>query len=64
VPAIRAPWSDDDRLRSTVRRLRGLGESVVCALPGHDSEAEEFDCDRELIRVGDDWVVRALCTPS
>jgi ATP phosphoribosyltransferase regulatory subunit len=64
VPAIRAPWSDDDHLRSTVRRLRGLGESVVCALPGHGSEAEEFDCDRELIRVGDDWVVRALCTPS
>ena len=31
-----------------------------CMLPGHGSEVDEFRCDRELIRVGDRWVVRAI----
>jgi ATP phosphoribosyltransferase regulatory subunit len=29
-------------------------------LPGHGSEVDEFRCDRELIRVGDRWVVQAI----
>ncbi len=58
--AIRAPWSDDAALRATVRRLREQGESVVCMLPGHALEGQEFNCDRELVAAGDQWVVRAL----
>jgi len=58
--AIRAPWSEDAGLRTEVRRLRELGETVVCALPGHDDEAQEFDCDRELARADGHWVLRAL----
>jgi ATP phosphoribosyltransferase regulatory subunit len=58
--AIRAPWSEDAGLRAEVRRLREQGETVVCALPGHDAEAQEFDCDRELARIGGHWVLRAL----
>lgn len=58
--AIRAPWGDDTALRGAVRRLREQGETVVCMLPGHDHEGQEFDCDRELVAVGDQWVVRAL----
>ena len=58
--AIRAPWGDDGGLRSTVRRLREHGETVVCMLPGHEHEGQEFDCDRELVAVGGQWVVRAL----
>ena len=58
--AVRAPWGEDSGLRSAVRRLRELGETVVCVLPGHEHEGDEFDCDRELARVGDQWVVRAL----
>lgn len=58
--AIRAPWADDGGLRSAVRRLREHGETVVCMLPGHEHEGQEFDCDRELVAVGGQWVVRAL----
>jgi ATP phosphoribosyltransferase regulatory subunit len=58
--AIRAPWSEDSALRSAIRRLREQGETVVCILPGHEHEGEEFDCDRELAAVDSHWVLRAL----
>ena len=58
--AIRAPWAEDGALRSAVRRLREQGETVVGVLPGHEHEGQEFACDRELVRVGGDWVVHAL----
>lgn len=58
--AVRAPWSEEAALRAAVRELRGRGETVVCMLPGHDHEGEEFDCDRELVAVGGQWVLRAL----
>lgn len=58
--AIRAPWGDDPALRAAVRRLREQGETVVCVLPGHEHEGEEFDCDRELVDAQGQWVLRAL----
>ena len=58
--AIRAPWGEDAELRRAVRALREQGETVVCVLPGHEHEADEFDCDRELVREHTQWVVRAL----
>jgi ATP phosphoribosyltransferase regulatory subunit len=58
--AIRAPWAEDTVLRAAVRRLREQGETVVCMLPGHDHEGLEFDCDRELVAVAGQWVVRAI----
>ena len=58
--AIRAPWAEDDSLRAAVRELRERGESVVRVLPGHEHEAQEYDCDRELVRDGGEWTVRAL----
>jgi ATP phosphoribosyltransferase regulatory subunit len=58
--AIRAPWGESDALRTAVRHLREQGEAVVCILPGHEHEGQEFDCDRELVAMGDQWVVRAL----
>ena len=58
--AIRAPWGDEPALRQAVRRLREQGETVVCSLPGHGHEGEEFDCDRELILIDGQWVLRAL----
>ncbi len=59
-PAVRAPWSEDAGLRAAVRRLREQGETVVCVLPGHEHEGQEFECDRELVAVGGQWAVRAL----
>jgi ATP phosphoribosyltransferase regulatory subunit len=59
-PAIRAPWGEDAALRSAIRSLREQGESVVCILPGHGHEGEEFACDRELALVSGQWLVRSL----
>ena len=58
--AVRAPWSEDTALRAAVRRLRDGGETVVCILPGHEDEGQEFACDRELAASDGQWVVRAL----
>ncbi|MDE2625703.1 MAG: ATP phosphoribosyltransferase regulatory subunit [Burkholderiales bacterium] len=58
--AIRAPWAEDTGLRTSVRRLREQGETVVRVLPGHEHEAQEFDCDRELVLAAGQWTVRAL----
>ncbi|MDI4632330.1 ATP phosphoribosyltransferase regulatory subunit [Pelomonas sp. V22] len=58
--AVRAPWGEDPGLRAAIRRLREQGETVVCVLPGHEHEGDEFDCDRELVQVGSQWAVRAL----
>jgi ATP phosphoribosyltransferase regulatory subunit len=57
---VRAPWGEDAGLRAAVRQLREAGETVVCVLPGHEHEGDEFDCDRELIAVDTQWVVRAI----
>jgi ATP phosphoribosyltransferase regulatory subunit len=58
--AVRAPWGEDAGLRSAVRALRAQGETVVCILPGHEHETQEFDCDRELVAVNGQWAVRAV----
>ena len=58
--AIRAPWGEAPELRQAIAALREQGETVVCVLPGHESDVDEFDCDRELVHAADRWVVRAL----
>lgn len=58
--AIRAPWREDLALRAAVAALRERGETVVGMLPGHESEIDEFHCDRELIDVAGQWVVKTI----
>ena len=61
--AIRAAFDagpDAAGLRAAIAALRREGETVVCVLPGHGSEVDEFHCDRELVHAGGRWVVRAL----
>ena len=58
--AIRAPWGEQDELRRAVAGLRATGHTVVCMLPGHESEVDEFQCDRELLQVAGQWVVKAI----
>ena len=58
--AIRAPWSEAADLRAAIASLRGRGETVVCVLPGHESEVDEFHCDRELVSAAGQWVVQAV----
>ncbi len=58
--AVRAPWREAVDLRGAIAALRARGETVVCVLPGHESEVDEFHCDRELIQVAGQWVVKAI----
>lgn len=58
--AVRAPWSDASGLRDAIAVLRLKGETVVCVLPGHDSEIDEFHCDRELVERAGQWAVQAI----
>lgn len=57
---VRAPWSDAPGLQAAIAALRDGGETVVCALPGHDSEIDEFHCDRELVERAGQWHVQAI----
>jgi ATP phosphoribosyltransferase regulatory subunit len=65
--AIRAPWAGDTpdaaSLREAIAALRAQGETVVCVMPGHESEVDEFHCDRELARDGSQWRVKATPSP-
>jgi ATP phosphoribosyltransferase regulatory subunit len=58
--AIRAPWGEAEDLRRAIAGLRASGHTVVCVLPGHESEVDEFQCDRELLQVAGQWVVQAI----
>jgi ATP phosphoribosyltransferase regulatory subunit len=62
--AIRAPWLDGTKdaaeARAAIAALREQGETVVRVLPGHESEIDEFHCDRELANAGGKWIVRPL----
>jgi ATP phosphoribosyltransferase regulatory subunit len=53
----------DAELRTAIAQLRSAGHTVVCALPGHEHELDEFECDRELVRVPADggvWILKNL----
>ena len=63
-PAIRAPWHDSDTLRDQIAVLRRSGEVVVQTLPGHEDEAQEYFCDRELVQSGTTWRVVPLDATS
>ena len=56
-PAIRAPWGVQPGLRHAIAQARAAGETVVCVLPGHEHEADEFLFDRVLTERDGRWVV-------
>jgi ATP phosphoribosyltransferase regulatory subunit len=58
--AIVAPWPEDAELHVEIERLRGRGETVVLALPGHEGTWREAGCDRKLIRRGAEWIIETL----
>ncbi|MEY4765058.1 MAG: hypothetical protein RI907_1731 [Pseudomonadota bacterium] len=57
--AILAPWGEDPALRQAIRQARAEGHTVVCVLPGHEHDVQEFACDRELALVDGRWAVRS-----
>ena len=58
--AVRAPWAENTDLSTAIAKLRAAGDTVVCVLPGHEHEVNEFDCDRELVLAQGQWTVTAL----
>jgi len=60
--AIRAPWGEDEGLHQSITQLRQQGHTVVCMLPGHDSEVDEFHCDRELVLIKGQWTLQPLAS--
>ena len=58
--AVRAPWAENAELSTAIAKLRAEGDTVVCVLPGHEHEVNEFDCDRALIHTNGQWTVTAL----
>lgn len=59
--AVLAPYLEQDaELESAVASLRQLGEIVIVDLPGHSAEAGELNCDRALVKVDGQWIVRPL----
>lgn len=57
---VLAPHSDDPALLSRIAALRGAGEEVVVALPGHEGTWHEAGCDRQLVNQGGEWVVQPV----
>ena len=58
--AVRAPWAENADLSAAIAKLRAAGDTVVCVLPGHEHEVNEFDCDRELVHSNGQWTVSLL----
>jgi ATP phosphoribosyltransferase regulatory subunit len=55
--AIRAPWGDAPALRAAIAQLRREGRTVICALPEHTAEPDQFRCDEQLAQRAGQWVV-------
>lgn len=58
--AIRAPWSTEASLRETIAQLRKQGEVVIQALPGHENDHDEFDCDRAVVFENGNWILKKV----
>jgi ATP phosphoribosyltransferase regulatory subunit len=56
--AIFAPADADAALEVRINELRAQGECVVRGLPGQSGDAAAMGCTRELVKTGDDWVVK------
>jgi ATP phosphoribosyltransferase regulatory subunit len=57
LAAILAPWSSDPELSTVVTQLRAQGNIVVQALPGQESEQQQYAIDRVLKKTADGWQV-------
>ncbi|RJF98716.1 ATP phosphoribosyltransferase regulatory subunit [Noviherbaspirillum saxi] len=58
--AIRAPWGTEPDLRQKINELRRAGEVVIQALPGHENEEDEFECNRSVVFENGNWILKTL----
>jgi ATP phosphoribosyltransferase regulatory subunit len=59
---ILAPVGGDAGFAREIERLRSAGERVVARLPGDDSPAAAFGCDRQLVNRDGRWVIEEIKT--
>ncbi|MEJ2361251.1 MAG: ATP phosphoribosyltransferase regulatory subunit [Gammaproteobacteria bacterium] len=57
---IFAPPDQDPELDGLVRSLRAQGERVVSSLPGQQGDAAAMQCNREIVKQGNAWVVKQI----
>jgi ATP phosphoribosyltransferase regulatory subunit len=57
---IFAPYGNDSALLNAIEQLRAQGERVVTALPNQQGDAQALQCDRLLVKQGNDWVVKNI----
>lgn len=57
VLAIYAPLSSDTALQEKVKHLRAQGERVICELTGQQGNAKDLNCNRMLVKKGQEWIV-------
>lgn len=57
---IYAPYLEERELNALIQRLRAQGERVVSALPGQVGDARAMQCDRQIVKQGNNWVVEKL----
>jgi ATP phosphoribosyltransferase regulatory subunit len=57
---VYAPAKDDASLAHEIARLRAAGERVVKQLPGDDSSATDYGCDRALVWKNGKWLVEVI----
>jgi ATP phosphoribosyltransferase regulatory subunit len=58
--SILAPASDDASLQTSIDALRGQGEVVIQALPNVTANAQELNCDRQLVLQNGKWQVQKI----
>jgi ATP phosphoribosyltransferase regulatory subunit len=58
--AVRAPWGTESELCQKIAELRKAGEVVIQALPGHENDQDEFDCDRAVVFENGNWTLTKL----
>jgi ATP phosphoribosyltransferase regulatory subunit len=57
---IYAPYLHDPELETLLQSLRAQGERVVCALPAQQGDAKTMQCDREIVKQGNQWIVKQI----
>lgn len=60
VLGIYAPNETDLALQEKIKMLRAQGERVICALSNQQGDVKDMRCDRELVKEGQQWVVKGI----
>lgn len=58
VLAIYAPLDNDPALQDKIKQLRAQGERVVCELSNQQGSAKDLNCNRVMVKKGQEWVVK------